>query len=195
MPAPDQDRPLPPGRDPGGRVAYLPPKAARARKLILRSQLGRGWIVAAALFGVVILAAGALFLARAGRPGAPWIRVAPVSSVADAAVTEVAGPAGADGQVVVALDNVGYHNSHQVRRWWVAHQDRIRPLWLPAYAPELNLIERVWRHLKDKLSNHRWWADLPALEQATGTFLDHLRAEFHRPGRGIRLVHNLCKVG
>src|SRR5829696_5287306 len=98
VPAPDNDPPLRPGRDPGGRVAYLPPKAARARKLILRSQLGRGWIVAAALFGVVILAAGALFLARAGRPGAPWIRVAPVSSMADGAVTEVAGAAG---QVVV----------------------------------------------------------------------------------------------
>ena len=97
MPDPDE-RPLPPGRDPGGRVAYLPPRAARARKLILRSQLGRGWIVAAALFGLVILAAGALFLARAGRPGAPWTRVAPVSSMADGAVTEVAGAAG---QVVV----------------------------------------------------------------------------------------------
>jgi len=89
VPAPDQDPP---------RVAYLPPKAARARKLILRSQLGRGWIVAAALFGVVILAAGVLFLARAGRPGAPWTQVAPVSSLADGAVTEVTGPAG---QVVV----------------------------------------------------------------------------------------------
>jgi hypothetical protein len=98
VPAPDNDPPLRPGRDPGGRVAYLPAKAARARKLILRSQLGRGWIVAAALFGVVILAAGALFLARAGRPGAPWTRVAPVSSMADGAVTEVAGAAG---QVVV----------------------------------------------------------------------------------------------
>ena len=79
MPAPDQDPPRPgpgqvplrPGRDPGGRVAYLPPRAARARKLILRSQLGRGWIVAAALFGLVILAAGVLFLTRDGHPGAP----------------------------------------------------------------------------------------------------------------------------
>ncbi|HEV8372339.1 MAG TPA: hypothetical protein VGR68_04000, partial [Actinomycetota bacterium] len=60
------------------RVAYLPPKAAKARKLILRTQLGRGWIVAAALFGVVILAAGALYLAMAGRPGPPWVRVAPL---------------------------------------------------------------------------------------------------------------------
>jgi hypothetical protein len=108
VPAPDQDPPdhgpgpgsvpLPPGRDPGGRVAYLPPKAAKARKLILRSQLGRGWIVAAALFGLVILAAGALFLARQGRPGPPWVRVAPVSALPAGAVTETAGPAG---QVVV----------------------------------------------------------------------------------------------
>ena len=108
MPAPGQDPPRPgpdpgqvplrPGRDPGGRVAYLPPKAARARKLILRSQLGRGWIVAAALFGLVILAAGVLFLTRDGHPGPPWVRVAPLSALPDGAVTEVAGPAG---QVVV----------------------------------------------------------------------------------------------
>ena len=108
MPAPDQDPPRPgpdpgqvplrPGRDPGGRVAYLPPKAARARKLILRSQLGRGWIVAAALFGLVILAAGVLFLTRDGHPGAPWVRVAALSALPDGAVAEVAGPAG---QVVV----------------------------------------------------------------------------------------------
>jgi hypothetical protein len=87
-----------PGRDPGGRVAYLPPRAAKARKLILRSQLGRGWIVASALFGLVILVAGVLFLAGDGHPGPPWVRVAPLSSLPDGAVTEAAGPAG---QVVV----------------------------------------------------------------------------------------------
>ena len=96
---PSSDPPPPrPGRDPGGRVAYLPPRAARARKLILRSQLGRGWIVASALFGLVILAAGVLFLTRGGTPGPPWVRVAPLSSLPAGAVTEVAGPAG---QVVV----------------------------------------------------------------------------------------------
>ncbi|HEV2126160.1 MAG TPA: IS630 family transposase [Chloroflexota bacterium] len=98
------------------------------------------------------------------------------------------------GRILVVLDNVGYHKSHVARRWWVAHQDRIHPLWLPAYSPELNLIERVWRHLKDKLANHRWWADLPALEHATGVLLDHLRAEFHRPDCGIRLVHNFSNA-
>jgi transposase len=100
-----------------------------------------------------------------------------------------------DGQVVVVLDNVGYHNSHEVRRWWVAHKDRIRPLWLPAYSPELNLSERVWRHLKDKLSNHRWWADLPALERATAVLLDRIDARFHRPeGITLRPVQNFCEA-
>jgi hypothetical protein len=113
VPGPDQDPPRPgrdpgqvplrPGRDPGGRVAYLPPRAARARKLILRSQLGRGWIVASALFGVVILAAGVLFLARAGRPGPPWVRVAPVSALPAGTVSEAAGPAGR----VVVVDRRG----------------------------------------------------------------------------------------
>jgi hypothetical protein len=90
-----------PTPDPGGtprRTAYLPPRAAKARKLILRSQLGRGWIVASAVFGLVILAAGGLYLARGGRPGAPWVRVAPLEALPAGAVTEVPGPAG---QVVV----------------------------------------------------------------------------------------------
>jgi hypothetical protein len=95
---PGTDPPPRPVRDPGGRVAYLPPRAARARKLILRSQLGRGWIVASALFGLVILVSGVLFLTRDGRPGPPWVRVAALSSLPDGTVTEVAGPAG---QVVV----------------------------------------------------------------------------------------------
>ncbi len=100
-----------------------------------------------------------------------------------------------EGLVVVVLDTVGDHKSHAARRWWIAHGDRIRPLGSPAYAPELNLIERVWRHLKDKLSNHRWWADLPALERATATLLDRMEAQFHRPeGITLRPVQNFCEV-
>jgi len=93
------DPPPRPARDPGGRVAYLPPRAARARKLILRSQLGRGWIVASALFGLVILAAGVLYLTRDGHPGPPWVRVAPLAALPAGAVTQA--QLAPDGQVVV----------------------------------------------------------------------------------------------
>src|SRR6266508_1692949 len=52
--APAPSRPCPP-RSPGPmtdrdqRTAYLPPRAAKARKLILRSQLGVPWLLAATL--------------------------------------------------------------------------------------------------------------------------------------------------
>ena len=109
MPTPDPRSTGEPPRgspDPSGRTAYLPPRAAKARKLILRSQLGRGWILASALFGVVILAAGGLYLARAGRPGPPWVRVAALEALPAGAVTEVpaASPSATQalaGQVVV----------------------------------------------------------------------------------------------
>lgn len=76
------------------RTAYLPPKAARARKLILRGQLGLPWMLTAALFGAVILAAGAAFLVKGGRPGAPWVEVAPLARFPEGAVTEAPGPSG-----------------------------------------------------------------------------------------------------
>ncbi len=89
----------PPGAGRSSRVAYLPPRAGKARKLILRSQLGLPWMLAAILFGLVILVAGTLFLVKGGRPGAPWQRVAPVTRFADGAVSQA--PLRADEVVVV----------------------------------------------------------------------------------------------
>jgi hypothetical protein len=70
------------------RTAYLPPRAGKARKLILRTQLGRQWMLAAILFGLVILVAGTVFLVKGGRPGAPWQRVAPLGGMADGTVSQ-----------------------------------------------------------------------------------------------------------
>jgi transposase len=96
---------------------------------------------------------------------------------------------------VVVLNNVGYHKGPLAKAWRMAHQDRIRPLWLPAYTPELNLIERVWRHLKDTPSCHRWGADLDTLEAATAELLARLDARFHQPDPGgIALVQNFCEA-
>jgi hypothetical protein len=73
---------------PGERIAYLPPRAARARKLILRSQLGLPWMLAALAFAALILVAGVLLLAQSGRPGAPWVRVGPADTFPSGAVTQ-----------------------------------------------------------------------------------------------------------
>jgi transposase len=100
-----------------------------------------------------------------------------------------------EASLVLVLDNVGYHKGRLAKNWWMAQHDRIRPLWLPTYSPELNLMERVWGYVKDKLSCHRWWADQAALEAATANLLSHLHARFHQPDPGgIALVHNFCEA-
>ena len=98
-----------------------------------------------------------------------------------------------DKPILVVLDNARYHKSHRCWQWWQLHRDRIRPLFLPAYAPHLNLIERVWRFLKSKLSCHRCWADMTGLLAATETILKHLHISFYAEGQpSITLVHELC---
>lgn len=84
-----------PGRE---RTAYLPPRAARARKLILRTQLGLPWIIAALAFAGLILLAGTFFLLQSGRPGPPWVRVGPAAAFQPTSVLQIQAP---DGRVVV----------------------------------------------------------------------------------------------
>jgi transposase len=97
----------------------------------------------------------------------------------------------ADVPAVVVLDNAGYHKSHTMRAYWQRLSSRLQPFWLPAYAPQLNLIERVWRFFKEKLSCHRWWRDVNALLQATQTLLAGLKVHFHATdGPSLQLVQN-----
>jgi transposase len=92
---------------------------------------------------------------------------------------------------VVVLDNVGYHKSHALRDAWRRLSDRLQPFFLPAYAPQLNLIERLWRYLKANLACHRWWNDLDHLMQATATLLAGLEVHFHATdGPSFRSVQN-----
>ncbi len=94
---------------------------------------------------------------------------------------------------VLVLDNASYHKSQAVRAPWQPLSDRLQPFFLPAYAPQLNLIERLWRYLKQKLACHRWWNDLDRLMHATETLLADLEVHFHADdGRPtFRPAHNL----
>ena len=50
---------------------------------------------------------------------------------------------------------------------------RIKPVWLPTYAPWLNPIEKMWRWLRqDILKMHRWVEDWPQVKQRVPDFLD-----------------------
>jgi transposase len=54
----------------------------------------------------------------------------------------------------------------------LARYPRIKPVWLPTYAPWLNPIEKLWRWLRqDVLKMHRWVEDWPQVKQRVRDFL------------------------
>lgn len=51
-------------------------------------------------------------------------------------------------KVHLVCDNGRFHTTKAVRAWLEAHREQIKVFWLPPYCPSLNLIERLWGHLK-----------------------------------------------
>ena len=56
---------------------------------------------------------------------------------------------------------------------WLARHRQFRLVFLPAYSPNLNLIERLWKFLRKKALN-RWHETFEAMQDAVAEVLDHL---------------------
>jgi transposase len=49
---------------------------------------------------------------------------------------------------LVCDDNGRFHTTQAVQAWLTENRDQIEIFWLPPYSPSLNLIERLWGHVK-----------------------------------------------
>jgi transposase len=70
------------------------------------------------------------------------------------------------------LDNAAYYGKPVVVEWLKRHPEfHLEPL--PPYSPNLNLIERLWKFLKQKALS-RWHQTFESMQQAVSEVLDHL---------------------
>ncbi len=77
------------------------------------------------------------------------------------------------GQVLLlVLDNVRYQRTRRVRA--LARRLRIRLLYLPAYSPNLNLIERFWKFLRKKIMRNTYYATFAEFRTAIQRLLANL---------------------
>jgi transposase len=72
---------------------------------------------------------------------------------------------------ILYLDNARYFSKPCVKEWLARHQFRLVPL--PAYSPNLNLIERLWKFLRKKALN-RWLKTFEEMQAAVAGVLDRL---------------------
>jgi transposase len=75
-------------------------------------------------------------------------------------------------QFLLYLDNARYYSKPCVKLWLAAHR-QFRLVFLPAYSPNLNLIERLWKFLRKK-AFQRWHKTFEELQGAVAGVLDRL---------------------
>lgn len=66
--------------------------------------------------------------------------------------------------ITIFLDNARYQKCHIVHD--LANQLNIELLYLPSYSPNLNLIERLWRHVKHQVLYSRYYDSFPKFKTA-----------------------------
>lgn len=69
-------------------------------------------------------------------------------------------------KIRMVCDNGRFHTTHAVTAWLESHRAQIEVYWLPAYSPSLNLIERLWGHLKRTILANVLYATLEDLVTA-----------------------------
>lgn len=78
------------------------------------------------------------------------------------------------GKVYVILDNARHHHARLVKNWRL-HHPRFKFLFLPAYSPNLNLIERLWRFFHQQITWNHYFETFEEFKSTTLTFFKNLK--------------------
>ncbi len=70
------------------------------------------------------------------------------------------------GKLYLILDNARWHRSRDLKDFFETNRDRLVLIFLPAYSPELNPIERVWRVTRRQVTHNRYFLSLEQLRIA-----------------------------
>ena len=68
--------------------------------------------------------------------------------------------------VYLFLDNCSIHHTKAVQKYLDEHDERLSIIWNAPYAPNLNLIERFWGHLKRSAIHNYYFETVDNLEHA-----------------------------
>ena len=76
-------------------------------------------------------------------------------------------------KIILILDNASYYKAAIVTQWLEKHP-KLQIDFLPPYAPNLNLIERFWRFVKDKLVRNTYYEKYKTFRAKTFQLLNHV---------------------
>ena len=77
-------------------------------------------------------------------------------------------------RLYVVVDNAPYNRAKILKEWLKDHP-RIEILYLPPYAPNLNLIERLWKFMKKKVIRTAYYESYDIFRREIGKFFQYIR--------------------
>lgn len=69
-------------------------------------------------------------------------------------------------KMIIILDNARWHHARLIKPWLKKYKHIIELDFLPAYSPELNPNERVWKLVRKLCTHNRYFPELDLLTQA-----------------------------
>jgi putative transposase len=83
---------------------------------------------------------------------------------------------GARRKIYVVIDNYRIHFAKPVLALLAAHSEQIELVTLPTYSPQLNPVERFWKHLRRKVTHNTFFQTIDRLLDAVTGFLRDMAA-------------------
>jgi len=80
--------------------------------------------------------------------------------------------------IYLILDNAGYYKGEKIREY--LESSKIKLLYLPPYAPNLNLIERLWKFFKKKVLYNQYYQTFAEFKNACLSFFKKSNLRKHK---------------
>lgn len=81
-----------------------------------------------------------------------------------------------DGKTVLILDNARIHHAKLLIPFLTENADRLQLIFLPPYSPNLNLIEGLWKWLKERVVNNVFYHSVSEIRKNVADFLTSIQS-------------------
>lgn len=88
--------------------------------------------------------------------------------------------------IIVVLDNVRFHHAKLLKKW-LQSKPQLELVYLPAYSPELNPVERAWWYMRKSITHNRYVQSLDERKVAFWKMFSH----FQKPNEEL---HRVCEI-
>lgn len=81
------------------------------------------------------------------------------------------------GKIALVLDNARIHHAKLLQPFLEENKDRLELIFLPAYSPELNLIEGLWKWLKNAVIYNVFYKNVYEIRKAVQDFIKFINCD------------------